>query len=61
MRNMYHVMCEATLPYGIFLGGVRLHTVYIKQLEIIQKPVIKHIYNKSPTFPTSSLYNETKL
>lgn len=60
LKVVYKALVESILRYGIIgWGGVGV--THIKQLEVIQKRIIKIIYNKKARYPTDLLFQESNL
>lgn len=58
LKIMYYALVQTHLSYGIIgWGGVM--NCHMKKLEILQKWILKIIYQKSYTYPTENLYKET--
>lgn len=56
---IYHALFYSILRYGILVwGGTNKNN--IRQVEIIQKRVLKVINNKPPTYPSEMLYKEAE-
>lgn len=57
---MYNALVQSHLMYGIIgWGGVT--NKYLKKLEMMQKWIIKIIYNKCYTYPSDDLYAEARI
>lgn len=60
LEIMYYALVQSHLSYGIIgWGGVT--NCYLSKLQIIQKWILKIIYNKYYTYPTDQLYAESKI
>lgn len=57
LKILYYSLVQSHLSYGI-LGWGGVTDNYLNHLNTIQKWVLKIIYNKNLTYPTSNLYNE---
>ena len=60
MRTLYYALIESHITYGIVAWGAAANS-YIKNLEIVQKCILKIIYHKTNTYPTNELYSETNI
>lgn len=60
LKMIYFSLVQSSIIYGIIGWGGALDT-FIKPLQIIQKHIIKVIFNKNKTFSTNLLYKETKI
>lgn len=59
-RNIFHVIVDVILQYGIIECGLTAH-YNVKYLEMIQKTIFEHIYNKNSIYLPSFLFNVKKL
>lgn len=57
--SLYHALFFSILRYGILIWGGANKTI-IKEIETIQKRVLKVIYNKPLTYSSELLFKETK-
>lgn len=60
LKIVYQALVESRINYAITSWGSALKT-HLKKLEIIQKKILKIIYNKDNTYPSDSLFKETTL
>lgn len=60
MRILYYALVESHLSYGIIAWGAATNN-HMHNLEIVQKWILKVIYNKPYTYPTEQLYQETNI
>lgn len=60
LRMLYHALVQPHLTYGLIGWGGACDS-YIKQLEILQKWILKIIYSKNITYPSDALYTENKI
>nr|CAH7721012.1 unnamed protein product [Callosobruchus chinensis]CAH7725692.1 unnamed protein product [Callosobruchus chinensis]CAH7737676.1 unnamed protein product [Callosobruchus chinensis]CAH7738794.1 unnamed protein product [Callosobruchus chinensis]CAH7740468.1 unnamed protein product [Callosobruchus chinensis] len=60
LKTVYYALFQSQLNYGLVgWGGVR--DCHLSVLEILQKWVIKVIFNKEKLYPTNQLYNESNI
>lgn len=60
LKIIYYALVESILQYGIIAwGGVKKS--YLMPLEILQKRIMKIMFNKITRFPSDELYHETKI
>ena len=58
LKIMYHALAESHITYGIIgWGGVTNY--FLKNLETVQKWILKVIYNKNYDYPSNELYLES--
>lgn len=60
LKTVYYALIESRLAYGIIGWGSALGT-HLNKLEIIQKRIIKIIFNKTNLYPSEELFKESKL
>lgn len=60
LKTLYYALVQTQLTYGIIgWGGVA--DVYLKNLDTLQKWILKIIYDKDMTYPTEDLFRETEI
>ncbi|KAK9888908.1 hypothetical protein WA026_001129 [Henosepilachna vigintioctopunctata] len=60
LKMLYHTLFQTQLTYGILAwGGAREH--HVKNLEILQKWMLKIMMKKRRTYSTDKLYEESKV
>lgn len=55
LRTLYYALAESQLRYGIIAWG-GAYNCHIKNLEIVQKWILKIIHKKEINYPTDALY-----
>lgn len=60
LKTIYFALVQPHLCYGIIAWG-GLTNCYIKNLEILQKWILKIIFSRSYTYPSDDLYKESKI
>lgn len=60
LKTLYHALIESHINYGIVAWGAATNN-HIKNLQTIQKLILKIVYKKHWTYPTDNLFAETKL
>lgn len=57
LKILYHSFIESQLSYGIIAWG-SLHKCYLKNLETVQKWILKVIHQKKKNYPSDDLFKE---
>lgn len=60
MRILYFSLVESRLSYGI-LGWGGVVKSHLNKLEIVQKYFLKIMYGKERTYPSDTLFSDTKI
>lgn len=60
LKQIYFALIYSMIQYGITAWG-NAYDAHLKQLETIQKQVIKIMYKHKTTYPTECLYSESSL
>lgn len=60
LRILYYALIQPHINYGILAWGGIMNN-YLKKLEITQKWLLKVIYKRNYTYPTTTLYEETEI
>lgn len=60
LMKVYYALVEPHLSYGVLVWG-GMADFYYKQVEVIQKWIIKIIYGKPITYPTEKLYELSRV
>lgn len=60
LKTIYYALIQSQISYGILVWG-GLADTYLSKLVIVQKWLIKIIYNRNLTYPTEQLYRESEL
>nr|CAH7738545.1 unnamed protein product [Callosobruchus chinensis] len=58
LKILYNALVQSHMYYGIVIWGGAANC-YLKKLEVVQKWILKTIYNKNITYPSDILYNES--
>ena len=60
LQTVYYALIESQLKYGIIAWGGAYNT-HIKNLEIVQKWILKIMHRKEMTFPSDTLFQLAKV
>lgn len=60
LKTLYYALIESHINYGILAWGGAGKT-YLNNLIIVQKRILKVIFNKNHTYPSDALYGETAI
>lgn len=60
LRILYYALIQSHLSYGI-IGWGGVSDYYLKNLETLQKWILKIIYSKKITYPSENLYRDSKV
>lgn len=55
LKIVYYALVESRIRYGI-LGWGGVHQTYLNKINVLQKRILKIIYNKPRTYPSETIY-----